>query len=131
MIKGKCLCGEISYQISGDLLFLYNCHCVECRAFSGASHATNASISADEFQVTDLSGHLTQFKTRNGTRYFCSNCGSSIYSYPVGGEKYPALHVGTISGPPVKDLDANIWVSEKCRWVELSSSVKNHEKALA
>jgi len=130
MIKGKCLCGEISYQLNGELLFLYNCHCEECRAFSGASHATSASISINDLSLTDGKGYLTAFETTKGTRYFCRNCGSPIYSYPVGAEEFPALHIGTITEPPEKELDANIWVSEKCPWVELSRSAKIYEKSL-
>lgn len=130
MIEGKCLCGEISHQLKGDLLFMYNCHCVECRAFSGAAHATNASIAANDFQISDPKEYLRKFKTEKGTRHFCGNCGSPIYSYPVGAEKLPALHVGTITTPPQKSLDANIWVSEKCPWVELVGSAKNYENAL-
>ena len=39
MIEGSCLCGEVSYTLESDLLFLYHCHCVECRKFSGSSNA--------------------------------------------------------------------------------------------
>lgn len=129
MIEGTCLCGEISYQVDGELLFLYNCHCVECRAFSGAAHATNASIASSDFQVNDPMGYLTKYSTRGGVRYFCRNCGSSMYSLSKGGEDFPALHVGTIRNPPQKALDANLWTSEKCPWVELAASVASYDAA--
>ena len=53
MLQGKCLCGAISYTLEGELLYLYHCHCNECRAFSGASFATNAAVEAAVFTLQD------------------------------------------------------------------------------
>ena len=38
---GSCLCGQITYQIHGELTDVLNCHCSMCRKLhaSGISHA--------------------------------------------------------------------------------------------
>ena len=128
MIDGKCLCGEITYTLKSELLYLYNCHCKECRAFSGSSMATNATIVAADLDISDLNRNLKFLQTTGGRRHFCGNCGSPIYSYPNGSEEFPALHIGTITNPPEKVLDANSWVSEKCPWVTIPESVASYEK---
>ncbi|NRB40395.1 MAG: GFA family protein [Pseudomonadales bacterium] len=130
MIDGKCLCGEITYILKSELLYLYNCHCKECRAFSGSSMATNATISAADFEIYDDNDNLKTFMVAGGKRHFCGNCGSPIYSYPNGSEEFPSLHIGTISNPPEKVLDANSWISEKCPWVKISDSVTSYEKQI-
>lgn len=130
MLKGSCLCGDVSYTLQSDLLFLYHCHCEQCRAFSGSSFATNAAIVADDFEINDPGGRLSSYVSENGTRYFCAHCSSPIYSCARGNEAFPSLHCGSISEFPDKKLDANLWVSEKCPWIDIDQSLKNYEGAL-
>jgi hypothetical protein len=49
MIHGKCLCGEITYTLASELLYLYHCHCVECRRFSGGSPIYSQAEQGGEF----------------------------------------------------------------------------------
>ncbi|MGI9285802.1 MAG: GFA family protein [Pseudomonadales bacterium] len=127
MIKGKCLCGEIKYTLTSELLDLYNCHCSQCRAFSGSSFATNASIIGNDFKISDPNHNLAKYETNKGERYFCKSCGSPIYSCAKDGEEFPTLHCGSITGYPKKGLDANIWVSEKCAWTEIDEDIQSFD----
>ncbi len=127
-ITGRCLCGEITYTLAGELLFLYHCHCVECRRFSGASFATNATVVRADLQIEDPQHKLSRYPLTTGSRYFCSDCGSPIYSSADDGE-ICALHCGNIIDPPAKVLDANLWTSEKCPWAVIDPDVQNFEKA--
>ena len=129
-MQGHCLCKAISVNVTGDLLFLYNCHCRQCRAFSGASYATNATVLADDLTISDPGNHLSCYQMQGGKRYFCGNCGSPVYSHPNEAETMPALHIGLLDDPPDKAIDANLWVSEKCPWVGIDGAVENFERAL-
>lgn len=128
MIQGSCLCKAVTITLKGDILYLYNCHCKECRAFSGASFATNACVQAADLQISDPLNKLELYETDGGKRHFCRRCASPIYSHAKGNEEYPALHVGILPSPPPKSLDANIWVSEKCPWVSINESVDSYVK---
>ena len=128
MIEGSCLCGAITYTVKSDLLFLYHCHCVECRRFSGASNATNATIVAADLNISDPHKKLKTYALENGGRHFCSDCGSPIYSSADGGE-FSSLHCGSISNLPEKKIEANLWVSEKCPWTEIDESLQNFPRA--
>ncbi|WP_438269521.1 GFA family protein [Neptunomonas phycophila] len=37
MITGSCLCGNVSYEISGEVGDIVHCHCVTCRKAHGAA----------------------------------------------------------------------------------------------
>jgi hypothetical protein len=39
-MKGECLCGDVEFEIKGDLPNLYQCHCSLCRKVTGSSAAT-------------------------------------------------------------------------------------------
>ena len=52
MYTGECFCGEVKYEISGELFAMYCCHCSICRKMCGASFTTNGSVEANSFRVT-------------------------------------------------------------------------------
>jgi hypothetical protein len=128
MIEGSCLCGEVTYTLKSDLLFLYHCHCEECRKFSGSSSATNATVVRADLEISDPNQKLKRYALKAGSRYFCADCGSPIYSSADDGE-FPAIHCGSIKNPPNKVVDANLWVSEKCPWTEIDPGLQNFDKA--
>ena len=37
---GKCLCGEVTYEVSGEPVLQGNYHCIDCRKNTGAEFAT-------------------------------------------------------------------------------------------
>ncbi len=45
--NGSCLCGSVQYQISGDVLRFYHCHCSRCRKMNGTGHATHIMVKAN------------------------------------------------------------------------------------
>ena len=42
--SGSCLCGAITYEVYGQVLNMWNCHCIHCRKITGAAFATNIFI---------------------------------------------------------------------------------------
>ena len=36
-INGGCQCGQIRYEVSGEPIVLYRCHCTECQRQSGSA----------------------------------------------------------------------------------------------
>ena len=51
---GKCLCGEVTFEVSGEPVLQGNCHCIDCRKNTGAGFAT--ILFFKEEQVVQLSG---------------------------------------------------------------------------
>ncbi len=35
MLKGSCLCGAVSFELTGELRPPFACHCTQCRKTSG------------------------------------------------------------------------------------------------
>ena len=78
---GKCLCGEVTYEVSGDPVLQGNCHCIGCRKNTGAGFAT--ILFFKEEQVEQLRGKTSsfQYKSDSGnskTKLFCQRCGSVV-----------------------------------------------------
>lgn len=57
-IRGSCLCGAVSYKITGSLGVTGHCHCSICRKSHGAAFAmspTPTQTSSDGHQALNLS----------------------------------------------------------------------------
>ncbi|NQY65209.1 MAG: GFA family protein [Alteromonadaceae bacterium] len=81
MYTGKCLCGEVKIQVKGDISDIIHCHCSLCRKNSGTAYATNGFVNCSDFEIVEGEEKLTTFSFKPGrNRYFCSKCGSPVYS---------------------------------------------------
>ncbi|HUZ84861.1 MAG TPA: GFA family protein [Gaiellales bacterium] len=78
---GRCLCGAVSYRVSGPLRDVLICHCGECRRWHG--HVCAATAAARE-HVAISGGEALRFVDSpagrsHARRGFCQECGSSLF----------------------------------------------------
>jgi len=52
MNHGTCLCGSVTWELSGEPFAAYNCHCKMCRKVHGAAFGTYYFVRADQFRWT-------------------------------------------------------------------------------
>lgn len=121
---GGCLCGEITYEITGDLIATAVCHCDHCQRQSGGAFSVNLIVHESQMAVT---GVLTTFEDRgeNGDavyvhRRFCGNCGSPILSALVQPAGILAVKAGTLDDRSVVAPTVQAWCEHKQPWVELA-----------
>ena len=84
---GRCLCGEVTYEIDGDVMAVAVCHCEHCQRQSGGAFSTNLVIRPDQLTVH---GELSVYEDRGRTgdavyvlRKFCGSCGNECASGEV------------------------------------------------
>ncbi len=99
-VDGGCHCGAIRYEAELDPGKVIICHCTDCQTLSGSAFRTVVQARPGTFRL--LAGKLKVYvKTgESGNRReqtFCPDCGSPIYSAPIGGDgRAVALRVGSI-----------------------------------
>lgn len=77
-VSGQCVCGGVSFELTGSLRSVSNCHCQPCRRFTGHHMAATATATTDIRFVTD--GTLTWYRSAPEVEYgFCSTCGASLF----------------------------------------------------
>ena len=103
--KGRCLCGAVTYTITGEPLRMAQCHCLDCQRASGTGHNTLAFFKADDFAITGETNSYssTADSGNTKTRHFCPTCGSGLY-----GEN--SSRPGVV-GVTVGSADAKDWFS--------------------
>lgn len=112
MHHGRCLCGQIEYEIDGDIGTIAYCHCSFCRRTSGSAFASNATILADTFRSG--ASLLEEYEASPGKfRGFCSNCGSPIHARHVGAPALLRLRMGTLATDPQTTVSGHYDVESK------------------
>jgi len=115
--RGRCLCGAVSFTVSGPLRDVVVCHCGQCqRNHGGPGNYTSAAWSDIALSGEDrLRWFQSSAKARRG---FCAECGSSLFWEPAG-EARVSINVGTLEGPTGLKTVRRIYVAEKPDWDEV------------
>ncbi|WP_249263598.1 GFA family protein [Neptunomonas phycophila] len=122
MITGSCLCGKVSYEISGEVGDIVHCHCVTCRKAHGAAFSSVAAVKDCDFT---LSGQewLSSYESSPGkVRYFCSSCGTQIYAKRERTE-HLILRLGSLDTDLASKEKNHIWVSQKANWYSITNNL--------
>ena len=108
---GCCLCGAVSYTVTGPLRPVVYCHCKMCRRTSGHFVAATAChLSQLEIQPSE---HLRWYQSSSeAQRGFCSQCGSNLFWKPTGGA-YVSIWAGTLADPTGLRGAEHIFVADK------------------
>ncbi|MDP3936657.1 MAG: GFA family protein [Deltaproteobacteria bacterium] len=124
MMTGKCLCGEIRYEIEAALGPMTYCHCSMCRRASGTAFATNASVRTRALRFISGEGVICEYESSPGKfRAFCPRCGSPIYSRRADDPGTLRLRLGTLDGDPGQRPVIHVSVGSKAPWFELTDGL--------
>jgi hypothetical protein len=99
-IDGRCHCGNIAFEAEVDPATVVICHCTDCQTLSGTTFRTVVPTKEGSFRLLSGTPKVYVKTGESGNKReqtFCPNCGSPIYSGPVGdAAKVVSLRVGTI-----------------------------------
>lgn len=127
-LTGSCLCKKIKIQVPDQFDFVGNCHCSECRKFSGSAFASAAGLDADDFKVLDGEDWIAYFhKTDETDLGFCRNCGSSLFSKKLRTNKYN-IRLGILDDMPTQTPGFHIFAGSKAPWYEINDDFQQFEQ---
>jgi len=122
--KGSCLCGACTYKFSGEVNDYGYCHCIGCRKASGSAHSANAGVPASSFHLKDENNFLREYQSSPGThRFFCSNCGSPLFSRIDESPDLVRIRLGTLDTSLNKKCARHTFVSEKAPWHDMADQI--------
>jgi hypothetical protein len=109
---GRCMCGDVTFTVTGDLRDVVNCHCHRCRQWTGHYWAATAAAT-DELTIDDTADALRWYSPADGVEYgFCSHCGSSLFWRLAHRPALISLSAGCLDQPTGLRTTAQIWMAE-------------------
>lgn len=130
MHYGQCLCGKTRFEIHAALEPVQICHCAQCRQAQGTPFATNIPVRLSDTRW--LSGHeqLSHYESSPGKRrYFCSTCGSPVYSSKDTLPGIIRLRAGLLREPVDTRLLAHFYVGSRANWWPINDRLPQFEEA--
>jgi hypothetical protein len=121
MHKGSCLCGAITFEVTGDLHPPDACHCTQCRKTSGHVWAsTDIPKAAVTIRGDDkLTWFQSSEKVRRG---FCSTCGSALFWDPIHRD-FIGIAMGAFDKPTETRLAIHVFVADKGDYYDIADGV--------
>jgi len=127
-LTGSCLCRKVKIQIPDKFHYAGNCHCSECRKFSGSAFASVGVVSFDDLKVTEGEELIVYYhKTEDTDMGFCKNCGSSLFSKKLQRKVY-TIRLGILDDIPTQKPSFHIFVGSKAPWYEITDELKQFEE---
>jgi hypothetical protein len=129
MLKGRCLCGKVRYEIDGVLGPVVMCHCSVCRHVTGSAFATNASVEAKAFRIVSGEKSIKSFESSKGQfRHFCKRCGSPLYGASKSFPYVVRVRLGSLEDAGGARPVAHIWHGSKSEWFDITDKLNRYQE---
>lgn len=118
---GGCLCGAVTYRITGSVTDVVACHCSQCRRQTGHYYAV-VDVKRADVEITGVD-HLTDYRASDfATRRFCKICGSALFWEGDASDEI-AILAGTLDDTDGMTLTQHIFCSDKGDYYTLDDGV--------
>ncbi len=121
-IKGRCLCGAVSYEVRGPLTEAHACHCDMCRRQSGHFVVATGCKRA-QFVLTESRGLKWYRSSDWARRGFCSECGSALFWDGDGDGDEISINAGNLDQPTGLTIEKHIFVADKADYYEIDDDL--------
>ncbi|MGY3903887.1 GFA family protein [Aeromonas lusitana] len=127
MLHASCLCGAVKLRLPDSFDYMGNCHCGECRKFSGSDYASVGGLDGDKVEVMQGGDAIARFQKSEETRLaFCRHCGSSLFSQKLSSGKIN-LRLGILDDVPSQQPGFHIFVGSKAPWHRIGDDCPQFE----
>ncbi len=129
MVTGACLCGDVGYEIEGQVTGVWFCHCSKCRRANGSAFQAGAVCPRARFRWTRGEERIAEYSMASGyRRSFCRTCGSPLPLF-VAGTEYVWLPAGALESDE-RNLRAthHIFAGSKAPWFEITDGLPQFDE---
>ena len=125
-INGSCLCGRVTFKVTGPFKVFYLCHCSRCRRATGSAHASNIFGTPDQLEWLSGEESIKHYKLPEAERFsknFCTECGSAVPMVSQDGARL-LIPAGTLSTDPGIRPEAVIFWDDRAEWYDDALSTR-------
>jgi hypothetical protein len=130
VMTGGCQCGAVRYEVAGEPLAIYVCHCRECRKQSASAFGISVIVPAARFRVVQGEVGTWSRPTDSGRTLdcmFCRACGSRLWHATLG-EAEISLKGGSLDEPVDLTGAVHIWTARKLPGVVIPEGATRFEE---
>ncbi len=129
-VVGSCLCGDVGFEVSGELNRVVHCHCSLCRRSRGTAFSSTLFTAPERFRWTRGKQRVRAYRLPPPRTYeadFCERCGSVVPTV-VPDFGLALLPAGAIDTPLAPLPGVHIYVGSKAAWHEITDSAPQFDE---
>ena len=123
--RGRCLCGEVTYEFDGTENWRAYCHCESCRRNTSSPVTAFFGVPRSAFRFTG--GAPAAYASSPGVRrLFCGRCGSPM-AYES--DRWPDeihLYAASLDDPEAYRPQAHVHIAERLSWFDVRDDLPRH-----
>ena len=124
---GSCLCGGVTYRVTGKLREVIACHCSQCAKTTGSLMMATACKPSN--LLLEKQETLRWYRSSDqAERGFCSQCGGNLFWKPAHG-RHISITAGTLDAPTGLHLVEQWHVADKSDYYEAIPGIPYGEDA--
>ncbi|CAI7570396.1 hypothetical protein PCG10_007925 [Penicillium crustosum] len=130
---GSCMCGGVTYAVEADTYLAALCHCTDCQKWSGGAFTSNAVVPRTSLKVTKGTPNSYDAVGNSGKinkHFFCSTCGSSIYTELEIMPDMTCVKAGTLDGGEANlkgKVDVEFYVKDRPAYLAAVEGAKQEQ----
>jgi hypothetical protein len=121
--RGRCLCGQTTYEISAPAGLTCLCHCEDCRRASGAPFVAWTFFPAGSLRWTAQTPRLLHFASRERT--FCPDCGTPLSFFDPSLPHQYEVTTCSLENPENYPPTAQDWPQDRLPWMDHAADLPN------
>jgi len=127
---GSCLCGNVTFEFTGDIGDAAYCHCTDCRKTTGSAFNISVGLPLTGFRI--VTGTPKEFtKTADSghelTRHFCGNCGAPLFTSSPTHPETVYVKAGALDDPAVIKPAYQSWTRSRISWATIADDLPGYE----
>jgi hypothetical protein len=128
VLRGRCGCNAVAYEVSDEFVAALNCHCSNCRATTGSAFLPWGEIEREKLTVTKGAGSLIVIGDADADHEMhCGTCLSLLYWTAHGGTHVRVPYGSLVDEPALKPT-AHMFVGSKAPWHEILDDLPQHDE---
>jgi len=133
-LRGRCLCGDVRFEITRVEGPLELCHCTRCRRVSGSAFVAGLTVATAGYRMTSGRERVRRFtlpvreRPPGYTTFFCEACGSPVPNPEPAGDAFE-IPAGLLEGDPGVTADRHIYVEYRASWFDPGTELPVFDRA--
>jgi hypothetical protein len=118
-LRGRCLCGEVSFEIEPPLDRFVHCYCSRCRKATGTGRASNLVLQPGQLRWLSGETQIARFdlpEARSFATSFCRRCGSPL-PHPTRSGREVIVPAGALDDAPPHGPTRRAHWDSRAAWV--------------
>ena len=128
MLRGRCACNAVAFEVSDAFVEANTCHCSNCRAMTGSAFLPWGEIEPEKLKVTKGADALLTVGDADGHHAtHCEECLSLLYG--TGYEGKIRIPYGALVDAPSLTPTAHIFVASKAPWYSIRDDLPQYAES--